>query len=429
MEDFKGRYKNQFNYIVSNYEFRFNTVTNDYEYIKLIKGKKIGDWECYEDRVKNNILIEMHEKDLEISPNKFNLFIESETVSKDYNPFEEYFQNLKPWDQKTDYFSDFCKTIRCDDPERLHAVMKKFLIGSLDCLLVEDSVNDVCLVFQSGQGSGKSRWMRALLPKEFRSKYLFEGSIDTRNKDHVEYLSKYWFIHLDELEVLKSGEISAIKSYITRQRISHRKAFGRYTSRMERRASFLGSVNDTKFLTDITGNRRWLVFTIQSANYDHDVDIDGLWSQMYFYWKEGFQHWFDLDEIKAINQVNERYREMSSEEEQLLQLFSFPDNINAAGGNWYSSTDLIMSISLTRTIFAGKLDSNKMGRALSKHGKHKKINRGVQRYFAYFEGEDKNEKDRKLPDEAIIFKENEQEPTTKPQPSLAFDEGYDDMPF
>ena len=142
--------------------------------------------------------------------------------------------------------------------------------------------------------------MRSLLPKQFQREYLYEGNIDTKNKDHTQYLSQYWFIHLDELETLKSNDISAIKSYITRQRISLRKAYGRYKSNMVRRASFLGSVNEDKFLSDITGNRRWLVFKTSEIDYEHKVDVDQLWAQVYEIWKKGFKHWFDVDEIRDI---------------------------------------------------------------------------------------------------------------------------------
>src|SRR5690606_1201827 len=157
-----------------------------------------------------------------------------------------------------------------------------------------DEVNDVCLVFQSStQGVGKTRWMRKLLPEKFRSLYLYEGVVDTKNKDHTIYLSQYWFMHLDELETLKGANIGAIKSFITRQRISERKAFARYTTTFQRRASFLGSVNDDKFLTDITGNRRWLVFKVKDIDYEHLVDINGVWAQAYYYYKQGFKYWFD----------------------------------------------------------------------------------------------------------------------------------------
>lgn len=390
MEDFTGKFHKQFNYIAANYEFRFNVVTSFYEYRKLIKGKpaKSGPWIKYDDRMKNKIILDMFEKDLDISQDKFNIFIESESFSKDYNPFIEYFDKLRKWDGKTDYLNQLAKTVKMDsisNSKRFEETLKKFLVGSLDCLLEEDAVNDVCLVFQSGQGLGKTRWMRRLLPQEFQAEYLYEGNIDTKNKDHVMYLSQYWFIHLDELEALKGNEISAMKSYITRQRISVRKAFGRYKTNFIRRASFLGSVNDDKFLSDITGNRRWLVFTVSSIDYEHRVDIDGLWAQIYHYWQEGFKHWFDIEEIKALNNINEEYRTMTQEEEQILQLFTFPDKEDQIG-EYLSSTDVMMEMIKLRPSLASKMTSVNIGKALSKYVKNKKSTKGVAKYLVNFEG-------------------------------------------
>ena len=215
----------------------------------------------------STLLLELSEQDMELPDNKLNMFVESESVADDYNPFLEYFEELKPWDGKIDYIDQLAKTLKTDNDDRFGDVLKRFLVGSLDCLLNEDTVNDVCLVFQSSQGIGKTRWMRKLLPDKFQKEYLYEGNIDTKNKDHTQYLSQFWFIHLDELETLKSNDISAIKSFITRQRISLRSAYGRYKSNYIRRASFLGSVNDDKFLTDTTGNRRWLVFKTFKIDY------------------------------------------------------------------------------------------------------------------------------------------------------------------
>ena len=230
MEDFTGKYHKQFNFITANYQFRFNVVTSLYEYRTIEftgRNKKTRintSWRKYDDRVKNQILLRLMETDLDISQDKFNIFVESEKISPDYNPFYEYFENLEPWDEKTDFIQQISETVRTGDNEHFKSTLQRFFVGTIDCLLEEDAVNDVCLVFQSGQGIGKTRWMRSLLPKKFQAEYLYEGNIDTKNKDHTMYLSQYWFIHLDELETLRSNDISAIKSYITRQRISVRKA-------------------------------------------------------------------------------------------------------------------------------------------------------------------------------------------------------------
>ena len=378
---FDGKHSNAFNYISSKYIFRFNVVTNFYEFKK---NKQKAKWKKYDDRYKNSILLELMAEHIEIASDKVNIFIESIDFAPDYNPFDEYFENLKPWNGKTDYIEQIATTVDTENKKHFKKTLERFLVGCIDCLLNADRVNDVCLVFQSPQGIGKTRWMRSLLPKQFQSEYLYEGNIDTRNKDHVMYLSQYWFIHLDELETLKSNEIGAIKSYITRQRISVRKAFGRYTSHLVRRASFLGSVNEDKFLSDITGNRRWLVFKVKDINYMHNIDPDKIWAQAYKLYKDGYRHWFDIDEIKDINDKNEEFRTVSLEEELLLRYFEFKKPKKK--GEMLSSSEVMQRIIHNVPSFNNKMRAVSMGKALSKHALDKKMRGGIQRYWVNYCG-------------------------------------------
>lgn len=389
--EIQGKLKQHFNFICSKYEFRFNIVSARYEYRSLKKGKQIksSEWLSYDDRVRSKILLELMEQDLDIPANKVDIFIESEEISPEFDPFSEYFNNLPEWDGKTDYINQLSKTIKTDNDERFEEILKRFLVGTLDCLLEEDNVNDVCLVFQSGQGTGKTRWMRSLVPPSFRKNYFNETNIDTRNKDHVQWLSQFWFIHLDELESLNSNDINAMKSFITRQRISLRAAYGRYQANYVRRASFLGSVNHDKFLSDTTGNRRWLVFKTFKIDYEHNIDIDKLWSQVFSLWSSGYKHWFDIDEIKEINSQNEKFRDISLEEELIIENFEFVQS-NDAKGEFMSSSDVMSKISEIKPKLTNKLRSNVIGKVLTlhkdKYGGIKKRPKGVSKYYLKFIG-------------------------------------------
>ncbi len=386
IKDFKGKYKNHFNFVATHYEFRFNIVTSFYEFRRLVttKPRIFGKWEKYDDRIKNKILLELIEKDLDLAENKLNILIESEVMSPDYNPFIEYFEQLVPWDEKTNYIKQMADTVKVSNKKHFEEVLTKYLVGSLHCLLGVNTVNDVCLVFQSGQGVGKTRWNRKLLPEKFREEYLYEGNIDTHNKDHAQYLSQYWFIHLDELETLRTNEIGALKSFITQEKIALRKAFGRYKTTFIRRASFLGSVNEDKFLSDTTGNRRWLVFKVTEINYMHNVDVDKMWAQVYYLWQNDFKHWFDTSEIKKINEINEEFRSMSTEEELLLKCFEFINFKDSGDGEFYSSTDVMLEIGKDKPMLMSKMNSRTMGKALSKHvynADNRKVSNGTTKYY------------------------------------------------
>jgi predicted P-loop ATPase len=380
--EFSGKLKKQYDHLYRKYEFRFNVVIDQYEYRMRRKKSK---WENYTDRVKNNLLFELSNLELEMATDKLSIFVESDTICPQYNPFEEYFESLEKWDEKKDYIKEMSETVETENPELFKDTLERFLVGTLDCLLSEDAVNDVCLVFQSPQGIGKSRWMRKLLPKQFRNTYLYEGAIDTKSKDDVIMLSQYWFLHLDELESLRTNDISALKSYITRQRISVRKAYGRYKSKYIRRASFLGSVNDDEFLSDMTGNRRWLIFKAPVINYKHKVNADKMWSQAYSLLKnKDYRYWYNIDEIAKLNNRNEQFRKVPTSEEMVLKNFKFNDT--SGNGEWLGSTDIMSKIMLNQPQFASKLHSNVVGRVCTKYCKAKKLSGGYPVYWVDYVG-------------------------------------------
>ncbi len=380
-----GKLRQQYQHLRNNYAFRYNIVTGMYEFRKCAKAKPIPNepWQEFDDRIKNDILLDMSFQDLELPEAKFNIYVESIRMSPNYDPILSYFEELKSFKPNNEsQISKLASTIKCDNPKFFELAFRKFLVSTVACLLEPDAVNDTCLVFRSPQGAGKSRWMRKLLPKKFQSRFLKEGFINPKNKDHTIFLAQYWFIHLDELESLKGNNVGDIKSFITTQRISERKSYGRYNSHFVRRASFLGSVNEAKFLTDITGNRRWLVFEVESIDYMHHIDIDAVWAEAYYLYKQGYQHWFDKKEIEELNNLNETFREMSLEEELLLQLFDFPKE-EGGWGKYMSSTDVIMEIMKTQGQVGNKLNNNTLGRALSRYAVLKKKS-GVMKYYVLY---------------------------------------------
>ena len=279
----------------------------------------------------------------------------------------------------------------------------------------EDAVNDICLIMQGAQGVGKSRWMRKLLPNQFMREYYYEGPIDTGKNDHVEYLSKCWFINLEELEVMNKNSVNSLKSFVTRQRINFRRSYGKFSEDYLRRASFIGSVNDTTFLTDMTGNRRWLVFKAYEMDHMHDLNINKIWAQAYSLYLSGYRSWFNLEDIAKINERNEQFRDQSYEEELIIRFFDFPKTENLSG-EWLSSSDVIDFLSAQNKSQAGKLFARTVGRILTKNSLLKKRSSGMTKYYL------------KTLNDTSSFSNNENQNNDSPVFKTDIEEG-DDLPF
>jgi predicted P-loop ATPase len=125
-------------------------------------------------------------------------------------------------------------------------------------------------------------------------------------------------INLEELSTLSDNQLSELKEIITKKNIRLRRPYGRVNETLARRASFPGSTNDKKILTDTTGSRRFLVFDVSKVDYKHNVDVEKVYSQALSLYKNGFKFWFDEEEIQEINLNNEQFRAKSIVEELLL---------------------------------------------------------------------------------------------------------------
>ena len=74
-------------------------------------------------------------------------------------------------------------------------------------------------------------------------------------------------------------EIGFLKSLMTQKDVELRKPYGYFEEHYKRRSSFIGSINRLEFLNDPTGSRRFLCFAVEKINYEHDIDMDGVYAQ------------------------------------------------------------------------------------------------------------------------------------------------------
>jgi len=126
---------------------------------------------------------------------------------------------------------------------------------------------------------------------------------------------------MDELENMGGRNIDALKELITKSDINLRRAYAYEHENYIRRASFAGSVNGKDFLHDATGNRRFLCFETTAIDYQHNVDMDGVFSQAIYLAKNGFRFWFSRDDIAELEANNEEFRAICTEEEQLTTYY------------------------------------------------------------------------------------------------------------
>jgi hypothetical protein len=76
-------------------------------------------------------------------------------------------------------------------------------------------------------------------------------------KDAALQLAGVWIVELAELDAITRAEISRIKSFMSRRVDRFRTPYARRVEAFPRQCVFAGSVNETQYLRDPTGGRRF----------------------------------------------------------------------------------------------------------------------------------------------------------------------------
>ncbi len=338
-------------YLDAKYSLRFNTISLEFE-IKRTLDKKWSDLNL------NSLFIELAQSGIDIPVNKLEILVRSHLINQ-YNPISEYFESLKKWDGE-DHIKNLCSYVKTNDDNAFLYHMEKWFTRAVLCALEKEKINKHCLVLANTiQNSGKSTYLRFFIPRKLMN-YLSEDiGLD---KDSRIKLCKNLIINLDELSILAKADINSLKAFISKTHINERLPYARKAEYLERICSFVGSTNKTDFLTDESGSVRWIIFEVTEKinfNYSLEIDIDKVWSQAYFnaYKREGFNPELTLADISENEKRNERFTQMTLEQEMVNKFFEPSDNLE----EFKTATEVMMDLS-TQGI---RLNHLKIGRALS----------------------------------------------------------------
>ena len=251
-------------------------------------------------------------------PKEFNTIIESDFYPT-YNPLHEYLENLPAWDGVTDHIDRLASMVHvtgCTQDMHNH-FFKKWIVAMVAAWMDESVTNHEILTYIGPQGRYKTTFMTRLLPPvlgEYFATKTFKGRMD---KDDRLALTELALIDLEELDVMNASEVNQLKALVTDPSVNLRPVYARYTVRRAHIASFCGTGNNPRFLTDLTGHRRWLPFMIEAIDspYDHPFDYEGIYAQAYALYRNGFRYWFDDEENAELERHNRQFEEPCIEEE------------------------------------------------------------------------------------------------------------------
>ena len=200
--------------------------------------------------------------------------------------------------------------------------LKKWLVAMVAAWISPDVVNNVILVLIGEQGAYKTTWFNYLLPPQLKHYFYTKTNANRMSKDDLLTLTQYALVCCEELDTMRPAELNQLKATVTMTSIDERAAYAHYHEHRKHIASFCGTGNNPHFLSDPTGNRRWLPFEVESivSPRDHPFPYEGIYSQALALYKSGFQYWFTKEEIMQLNNHNRKF-EAPHLEQELVDLF------------------------------------------------------------------------------------------------------------
>lgn len=133
------------------YNFQYNIVTGRLEY-KTIKANL---WKPITDFVENSILREILKAKVKCNINILRNLLHSDYCLQ-YDPFRDYFQNLKENEDEVDYINQLANTVKTTKQKLWQVCYKKWFVAMVACVTNEKAINQTVIVFSAKQGVGKT---------------------------------------------------------------------------------------------------------------------------------------------------------------------------------------------------------------------------------------------------------------------------------
>jgi len=231
-----------------------------------------------------------------------------------FNDVQEYLTGLH-WDGVKRLDTLLIDYLGAEDNVYSRAVIRKSLAAAVARAMTPGVKYDYMPILAGPQGIGKSTLLR-LLGRRWYSDSLqtFEG------KEAAEMIQGVWINELGELSGMSRSETNAVKQFLSRTEDIFREPYGRHTNLYPRRCVFFGTTNDSEFLRDRTGNRRfWPVDVgLQPPTKNIFTQLEGevnqIWAEAFVYWQLG-EPLYLTGEAEAISlQEQEAHRESNAKE-------------------------------------------------------------------------------------------------------------------
>lgn len=239
-------------------------------------------------------------------------YVALSAMNNSVNPVARWIES-KPWDGVSRLTQFYATVTGADDkdPEAKgfkETLMRKWMLSAIAAAYEPNGVSaHGVLVFSGAQNMGKTHWFKRLVPSHL--KLTKDGlMLDPKDKDLVYQAVSNWMVELGEVDAtFRKADIAQLKAFITKDTDLIRLPYHREASEFARRTVFFASVNESSYLSDHTGNRRFWTIETVAINAEHGLDMQQVWAELLVAYKRGDSWYLTKEEIERLSAHNEVY--------------------------------------------------------------------------------------------------------------------------
>jgi putative DNA primase/helicase len=209
------------------------------------------------------------------------------------NPPKKWLESLR-WDGVRRVDGWLAKYLGVAPSPYVSNVGRWVLVSAVARILRPGCKCDCMIVLEGPQGIRKSTSMRVL----FSAEWFSDTPLDLSSKDRFVGLRNNWCHEFAELDAFGRAEIARVKSFLSSSSDDYRPPYARTNVKVERRCVFVGTVNDSEYLRDATGNRRF--WPVRCGRIDIDAlerDREQLMGEARELFLAGHRWWPENDEV------------------------------------------------------------------------------------------------------------------------------------
>ena len=226
-----------------------------------------------------------------------------------FHPIRDYLSACE-WDGVKRVDTLLIDYFGAEDNVYTRAVTRKTLAAAVARVFRPGCKFDYILTLRGAQGIGKTTFFSKLGGE------WFSNSFSTlQGKEAYEQVQGVWIVEIGELAGMRKSEVETIKLYISKQVDRFRAAYGRRVQDYPRQCIFIGTTNESQFLRDATGNRRWWIVDTPGKP-TRDVwdeltpeEVRQIWAEAVQIYKAGERLYLNGEEARIALDVQATYEE------------------------------------------------------------------------------------------------------------------------